>query len=956
MPTILLTHMVVQHALGKHPVTFHVLIYLCSLATCTPSLWSTITWILAELFEMLGIFDTNFFVEFKYHIYIPKTPTMKSRTSKLKRVRFDEIVQCTLLDSDHFACGWEVWSIPELRQPAARVQPKISSLIAGSCVSQDDEFSLMARAASIPMSHASPSSPWSRAPSTPSSASQSTMFTSVHVFDLQRNQAHGLVRAEPDEAHFIDVRRLLGYTQHDIAAQFHIVPPPADLDAAHILPILLLRHDDLTYGNTDRAVLVYTELHGDRFDTIIETDRYTTMVPPTITRAYILRITGVSVYCRMHHHRCLVWVRGRLIGLQSQEAIQIQHGDYIRVAVPPFEEPSLVPTHFAVKGCQAGLGKDEIVNKFQQGAHSDSLDSDINAMLTDSPAVDPAASDPDHAALLQTSFQPFPAFDKVYSHPKARTCFLAEVDAPQFHVEAEGFQQHGQPLRGLAEVPMQSWFSSLLHAFNDHAATECEEEGPVAYLDTWFLQGHRSSVFEESRPLRLDQFSQMWRADIVDTWRDRINLNQPLTITWVSPVPPEPMTSSSIGHLLVYQNIPPDLAPVLISTHFQSHGRSRLARVGALIDVPTDFGHLKDLLQYARICLDRPCYLSLGTRTFDRLEPFAAHHGDGFLIDVEPPLEIFHVGDDQFVSPSIPVAHIPAAEDLPAPADIEDYSEFVQRLNDRWQTLTRIGAQPRDPHLLVQTWYLDAVFYRYHHVCRAVTLSDDFIQWERQLVHAWHDIVDHSESTEFAIVTPSPGDFSVVHIILHQRLRPYETANLITVHNHAEVNYHQSTVAVILEGMIRRPFLLRAARCQMLCPPIDLDNSCIAWQEGIEIGDIHAFRCHHGHSFLVLVHPRIPYVWPPLDEHASDPAASSSVSMIQTRAQLLRKQVNHRWRLTTGQVAHTQWPQRLNLSDLIEAPTFTTIDFRPVQRLLDQVRHLALGPIHQRASIIKWHH
>ena len=346
----------------------------------------------------------------------------------------------------------------------------------------------------------------------------------------------------------------------------------------------------------------------------------------------------------------------------------------------------------------------------------------------------------------------------------------------------------------------------------------------------------------------------------------------------------------------------------------------------------------------------------MGTRTFDRLEPFAAHHGDGFLIDVEPPLEIFHVGDDQFVSPSIPVAHIPAAEDLPAPADIEDYSEFVQRLNDRWQTLTRIGAQPRDPHLLVQTWYLDAVFYRYHHVCRAVTLSDDFIQWERQLVHAWHDIVDHSESTEFAIVTPSPGDFSVVHIILHQRLRPYETANLITVHNHAEVNYHQSTVAVILEGMIRRPFLLRAARCQMLCPPIDLDNSCIAWQEGIEIGDIHAFRCHHGHSFLVLVHPRIPYVWPPLDEHASDPAASSSVSMIQTRAQLLRKQVNHRWRLTTGQVAHTQWPQRLNLSDLIEAPTFTTIDFRPVQRLLDQVRHLALGPIHQRASIIKWHH
>ena len=885
------------------------------------------------------------------HVDHSWTPFWKPRSPSSKSVRFDRIVQCTLLDENHSECGWEIWTLPKEPQLHVRVEPKASSLIAEHIT---DEFSMMARSIAL-RPHSSPSSPWSRAPSTPSSASQSTLFVSVQVFDMQRNQAHGRVRAEPDEARFIDTRRLLGYSQHDIAEQFHIRPAPADLDAAHIEPILLLQHQDLAYNDNSRAVLVDTELHGDRFDTVIETDRYTAMVPSTINRAYILRITGVSAYCRLHNQRCIVWVGGRLINLQSKQAITVQHGTYIRVAIPPFEEPSVVPTHYAVKGCQAGLNKFEIVDKYQQGIHSDALDTDIEAMLADSPAEELEGPATDQSALLQTSFQPFPAFENVHPQPTPKTCFLSEKEPPQYFVEAEGFPQQGHPLRAEFDGPMQSWFSSLLHAFNANAAVECEEEGPVAYLDTWFLHGHRPGVFEESRPLRLDQFSQMWRADIVDTWRDRINMNQPLIIQWVLPVPPEPMTSSSIGHLLVYQNIPRDLAPVLITTTFQGRSHSRMARTGALVNIPTDFGHLKDLLRYARICLDRKCALSLGPRIFELHEAFEANHGDGFVITVEPLIDFFHVGDDQIASPLISMSAIPTADELQGPPDILDFPDFVQNLNDRWTTLIRIGVQPRGPQIIVQTWYLDAVFYRYHHATREVTLTDDFTQWERQLVHAWHDIVDHSVPTDFAIVSSSPGDFSVIHIILHQRLRPHETANLLTVHNHADVQYHHSTVAVIMEVLIRRSFILRAARCQMLCPPLLIDNSCTTWQDGVEIGDVHAFRCQHGLSFFVLIYPHVPYVWPSAEEPAHDPTASSSTSLIQTRAKLMRSQVNHRWRQTAGLVAHTQRPQRLNLTDLLPEPTFTTIDFRPVQQLLAQIRHVPLGPLHQRASIVKWH-
>ena len=167
-----------------------------------------------------------------------------------------------------------------------------------------------------------------------------------------------------------------------------------------------------------------------------------------------------------------------------------------------------------------------------------------------------------------------------------RQHFQEQQPPPFYHAEAES---NAQQLQGHPhDAPIPSWMSSLLHAFADHAATELEEEGPVAYLDTWFSTGFTEKGLEESRPLRLDQCSQMWRQDIVETWRDRINVNLPLFFSWVHPVPPEPPTSTSIGHLIVYQNIPRSLVPVLISMKFLSASQERLGQVALLLQTPTD--------------------------------------------------------------------------------------------------------------------------------------------------------------------------------------------------------------------------------------------------------------------------------------------------------------------------------------------------------------------------------
>ena len=229
------------------------------------------------------------------------------------------------------------------------------------------------------------------------------------------------------------IRRLLGYTHHEVANIFHVTPPPRDLDAAHVLPVLLLCHDDLDYGDHRRAVLVDVELHGDQFDSIIETDRYSALLPQVVHRRQLLRYAGVAGYCEMQQSRCLLWVRGEIIPLQSTNTVTLHHGDYVRIAVPPFETPT-VPTHFAIRACQAGYGREKIIHHFRQrGADEDSLYTAIEAGQQEQQS--PEAQD-DTTALWQTLNSIVPACTLKIDGP-AQNPIIFERSAP-------GFFPHGE--------------------------------------------------------------------------------------------------------------------------------------------------------------------------------------------------------------------------------------------------------------------------------------------------------------------------------------------------------------------------------------------------------------------------------------------------------------------------------------------------------------------------------
>ncbi|CAL1168813.1 unnamed protein product [Cladocopium goreaui] len=188
-----------------------------------------------------------------------------------------------------------------------------------------------------------------QAPTSPSSFPEHHAWQSAHVYDLKANYGHGRVHTTPPEAVFSDIRRLLGYCFHDVADIYDINPPPDDLRAANTAPFLLLAHDDVRFGDNRRAILVDVELHGPNWDSTIEIDRYTTLIPTPIHRSLILKIAGVLQYCTTMKNRCLLWHRGSLIPAKSKGNIDLHHGDYVRIAVPPFQYENVRWNNFRKK-------------------------------------------------------------------------------------------------------------------------------------------------------------------------------------------------------------------------------------------------------------------------------------------------------------------------------------------------------------------------------------------------------------------------------------------------------------------------------------------------------------------------------------------------------------------------------------------------------------------------------
>ena len=116
-----------------------------------------------------------------------------------------------------------------------------------------------------------------------------------------------------------------------------------------------------------------------------------------------------------------------------------------------------------------------------------------------------------------------------------------------------------------AEDAAPAWMVELSRAFPDGAAVEREDEGPIAYLTTWYLHSALRPSCVQSRVVRLRDQPGMWHRTLVERWGDHFDSTIPVQLYWVAPMPPSSLTQHTLGHILIVQGLPADQVAALIT-------------------------------------------------------------------------------------------------------------------------------------------------------------------------------------------------------------------------------------------------------------------------------------------------------------------------------------------------------------------------------------------------------
>ena len=170
--------------------------------------------------------------------------------------------------------------------------------------------------------------------------------------------------------------------------------------------------------------------------------------------------------------------------------LQVQDGDYIRVAIPSHPDDPVC----------------------------DSQESDT------SHSNDTMTSD--DTALLQTAI----CWDIVQHKVTADSV----VKGPDFC--ASPFQDEpGRPELILGEH--LECIDTLRSIWSLHAAAEIVEEGRVLSVSTWFSDAERWPLCETSRPVRLTSDTSTWIDRLAEAWDDRVDPDLPVHLYLITPQP-----------------------------------------------------------------------------------------------------------------------------------------------------------------------------------------------------------------------------------------------------------------------------------------------------------------------------------------------------------------------------------------------------------------------------------
>lgn len=660
-----------------------------------------------------------------------------------------------------------------------------------------------------------------------------TMLNWVDFHTMMREVAHHFAM---DRADLLDC--------HDMTTQPNDIPDGT-------VPLIVQFARDIAVGEPSVLVMLDVVVHGQEqeahFQTAPRVRRHVIPVPVWLVRQTLLIQIQLFEYCRFEHNRCLIKHEGMTWPLQEVLPRRMRHGNYLQVVVPPPQYCEL-PTRDMIEASrnmevEAFWSQYYVPTPSEVIEESAESETDVSPSLMDSDDIRDEFGrnderEADVAGLMQ---RPNQANQSASSSEIANTTQQIVNDSCIMNFNPN-------------VPPWPVWFRSLGLFFENGAWIERDDEGPVAFLTTWYADCSIESVSEVSRVVRLDTQMNLWVQDIQHAWQDKIQRDVPVHFAWVYPRPLATPTEHTIGHLIVYQRPNEIRAPILLNFQFRALNLDGTAHAVAVVPHGLTPEELARRANLDRVCRGRRCTVHRGAIPRRRwYDPFRT--AEGIKIVIPSPGERaddeLHWGMDSVLLIDLGPLAQPL---LTLSMRIEDQSSFIQRLHPIWLQQGQRTAITDERILEVHTWYVDGVYVPYNDQQRNVLLGGDFTEWEQELRRVWHDLEDAGEEMGFALVHPIPScsPLNAVHILLYQQLNYEQVGLVVTKYDNAVRQGAPYSTAIVCTNPVKKERVLEVLGKSDDCARSGVQ--CTLWIEQREIHEMSQLGLETGRNLQLHIY------------------------------------------------------------------------------------------------------
>eukprot|EP00435_Cladocopium_sp_Y103_P074137 s70_g47.t1 len=375
-----------------------------------------------------------------------------------------------------------------------------------------------------------------------SESSDDRAWYPVTVFSPSQGVGEGVANWVNHNLYCQNVASIMNVPLHQVRQVYHIRWPPANIRTSRRQALILEKHDDLPIGSRHKLVLIDVEFHPHRPSVFVEFVRAVYAVPEMFTRSNLLTFLGLAPYCELMRQRCLVWRNGDLVPLQALGQIQPEHGDFLRVVVPPTPTSlNCLPTRPTARMAQLGVPRGGLFRYYTNHDFTDDLQ--------DMPTLGPFIDD---IRLYQTSISLQPRV----CHRDADPAELRE----QYVREGAGVRPDPEPWTPLALGFERDLFLRWAQ-FARPGAGGVEE---VMKIRTWYNDHERFPICAQARDVSLYEDVGEWRRELLRTWSDHVD--QSIVVDFVI-VEPDPIEEADdvAGHLILLQRPMPEARSVVVT-------------------------------------------------------------------------------------------------------------------------------------------------------------------------------------------------------------------------------------------------------------------------------------------------------------------------------------------------------------------------------------------------------